>query len=140
LGRIAARQQRWDEAVKNFDKALAGDNAIVWAWFEKGLALRQCGSDQSASIAELACFARRQPEGLSEGHYAVLLQAANDAFEAQAYPDALALYRFVRESGYGGYLGKLRCADAHLLSGDAEAALRILDEAPRIRGTTSGAI
>ncbi len=130
LGRIAARQQRWDEAVKNFDKALAGDNAIVWARFEKGLALRQCGADKSASIAELACFARQEPEGLAEGHYAVLLQAANDAFEAQAYPDALALYRFVRESGYGGYLGKLRCADAHLLSGDAEAALRILDEAP----------
>lgn len=130
LGRIAARQQRWDEAVKNFDKALAGDSAIVWAWFEKGLALRQCGADKSASIAELACFARQEPKGLSEGHYAVLLQAANDAFDAQAYPDALALYRFVRESGYGGYLGKLRCADAHLLSGDAEAALRILDEAP----------
>ena len=129
LGRIAARQARWEEAIAKFDKALGCEEPIVWAHFEKALALRQCSPDKSAWIAELVGFVRLEPNGLPEAHYPVLLQAAHEAFDARAYQDALSLYEFVGTSGYGRYICKLRCADIHLLSGDAEAALRILDEA-----------
>jgi len=69
LGRIAARRERWREATEQLQRALACENPVVWAHLELAMALRQCGSDKLAAVAELARFARQPPEGLSDGHY-----------------------------------------------------------------------
>lgn len=128
LGRIAAQQGRWAEAVDRFDAALLCDDPITWAHLERATALKQLGAEPRAVAAALVSFVQRPPDELVDGHYAVLLEGAHRAYEAKVYDEARILYEFVAASGQGGYLCKLRCADLRLLGGDAEAALRMLEQ------------
>jgi tetratricopeptide (TPR) repeat protein len=127
LGRIAARQDRPLDAIERFDQALAGKDPSVWVHFEKAMALQALGSDAKTILAELVCFARQPPGELADGHCAVLLKGAQDAFDAALHEEAYLLYDLLVRRGYGGYYCELRRADLHLLKGDAEEALLILD-------------
>ena len=128
LGRIAARQGRPAEAVERFDRALGCGDAPVWTHLEKAMALEQLGAGARTVVDELVHFARRAPEELGEGHCAVLLRGAGAAFDAGWYEDAFQLYDLLVRRGCGGYFCRLRRADLHLLRGDPEEALRLLDQ------------
>jgi glycosyltransferase involved in cell wall biosynthesis/predicted negative regulator of RcsB-dependent stress response len=128
LGRIAARQERWTEAIKNFDAVLACPHPVVWAFYEKALALQQAGGEPEAVARTLLDFIERPPDDLAEGHYEAIVMGAHLAFQAEAYDHARCLYEFVTKRGQAKYIVKLRCADIQLQQGDAEAALRRLEQ------------
>lgn len=128
LGRIAAHQGRWTDAIDRFDAALGRDDPIVWAHLEKAAALERLAADPKAVARERANFVRRVPDQLTEEHYAGLINGAHRAFEAGAWADAGVIYELLVAHGRGGYFCKLRQADLRLWSGDAEGSLRMLEQ------------
>jgi hypothetical protein len=107
---------------------LGSGDALVWTHLEKAMALEQLGAGARTVVDELVHFARRAPEELGEGHCAVLLRGAGAALDAGWYEDAFQLCDLLVRRGYGGYFCRLRRADLHLLRGDPEEALRLLDQ------------
>jgi len=100
IGRIAIRQGRWSEAITHLDAALATANPVVWAHWEKAIALRQIGAETATIAGVLACFARSPPPDLAEGHYAKLATAANEAYDAGRVAEAKVLYDLLAERRY----------------------------------------
>ncbi len=127
-GRIAARLERRQEAVDRFEQALACEPPNVWAQLEKAIALQTLGADSKVIAVAFARVAEAPPPALSDGHFSTLMRAAHDAFRECHYDEALILYEFVVARGHADYPCRLRCADLHLLQGDAEEALRELDQ------------
>jgi lipopolysaccharide biosynthesis glycosyltransferase len=128
LGRIAAHRQQWNAAIGKFDLALAADNALAIARFEKAKALESAGHDPAIAAAEFARFAREAPEDLSKAQLSALLQSANRAFKAGLFENSDALYDLLVRRGHGGYFCKLRRAEVQLSVKNPEAAIRIVDE------------
>jgi glycosyltransferase involved in cell wall biosynthesis len=99
VGRIAVRQGRWSEAITHLDAALANANPVVWAHWEKAIALRQIGADAATIAGVLARFAESAPADLAEGHYAKLATAANEAADAGCVTEAKVLHDLLAARG-----------------------------------------
>jgi glycosyltransferase involved in cell wall biosynthesis len=100
IGRIAVRQGRWSEAITHLDAALATANPVVWAHWEKAIALRQIGAETATIAGVLARFAQNAPLDLAEAHYAKLVTAANEASDAGSLAEAKILYDLLAERRY----------------------------------------
>jgi tetratricopeptide (TPR) repeat protein len=99
IGRIAVDQGRWSEAITRLDAALDTANPVIWAHWEKAIALRQVGADVPTIAGVLARFAQSAPPDLAEDHYARLATAANEASDAGCGAEAKVLYDLLAARG-----------------------------------------
>jgi glycosyltransferase involved in cell wall biosynthesis len=127
LGRIAARLEQWQAAADGFDAAVAHDEHLVPAYLERAIALRKLGANTKVLAGALVEVAGKAIDGLADEQYAELLLGANEAFDASLWEEAQILYEYLVAHGKGGYLCKLRCADALLYLGNPKEALRVIN-------------
>ncbi|HSZ74190.1 MAG TPA: glycosyltransferase [Rhizomicrobium sp.] len=128
LGRIAAREKDWTEALARFDASTADKKPFAWAHYEKARLLKKRNAPVGDVTRELVGLIAKSPKNFNDDHYTFLLSYADAAAKEDLLDDAETIYEWLAQRGKTGYAANLRRADLQLKKKCPREALSIVEE------------